>query len=70
MAQRLASGQHVKRNLLLRNTKQLEEVIVIEYSGHMGDCAVREDGPCTCGTEEVLEELVLEEAGLTAEDFE
>ena len=70
MAQRLASGQHVKRNLLLRYTKQLEEVIVIEYSGHMGDGAVREDGPCTCGTEEVLEELALEEAGLTAEDFE
>ena len=70
MAQRLASGQPVKHSLLLRNTKQLEEVIVIEYSGHMGDCAVREDGPCTCGTEEVLEELALEEAGLTAEDFE
>ena len=70
MAQRLASGQPVKHSLLLRNIKQLEEVIVIEYSGHMGDCAVREDGPCTCGTEEVLEELALEEAGLTAEDFE
>jgi predicted NBD/HSP70 family sugar kinase len=48
----------------------LEEVIVIEYAGHLGDCAVREDGPCTCGTDEVLEELALEEAGLTAEDFE
>ena len=70
MAQALVNGQHVKRNSLLRNTKQLEEVIVIEYSGHMGDCAIREDGPCTCGTEEVLEELALEEANLTAEDFE
>jgi hypothetical protein len=48
----------------------LVEVIVIEYSGHMGDCDIREDGPCTCGTEEVLEELAFEEAGLTAEDFE
>ena len=43
---------------------------MIEYSGHAGDCAIKEDGPCTCGTEEVLEELAFEEAGLTAEDFE
>jgi hypothetical protein len=70
MAQVQVSGQHVKRNLLQRNTNKPEEVIVIEYSGHMGDCAIREDGPCTCGTEEVLEELAFEEAGLTAEDFE
>ena len=70
MVQRLASGRPVKHSLLLRSTKRLEEVIVIEHAGHMGDCAVREDGPCTCGTEEVLEELALEEAGLTAEDFE
>ena len=70
MVQVQVNGQPAKLSLLLRNTKQLEEVIVIEYSGHAGDCAVREDGPCTCGTEEVLEELALEEAGLTAEDFE
>jgi hypothetical protein len=44
------------------------EVIVIK--GHAEDCALNEDGPCTCGTEEVLEELAFEEAGLTAEDFE
>ena len=56
--------------MLLRDINKPEEVIVIEYAGHMGDCAVREDGPCTCGTEEVLEELALEEAGLTVEDFE
>lgn len=31
---------------------------------HMEDCALHEDGPCTCGTEEVLEELALEEADL------
>jgi hypothetical protein len=43
---------------------------VIEYAGHMSDCAVIEDGPCTCGTEEVLEELAFEEANLTTEDFE
>ena len=39
-------------------------------AGHMADCAVHEDGPCTCGTDEILDELALEEAGLTAEDFE
>ena len=36
---------------------------------HMEDCAVHEDGPCTCGTEEELEAIAFEE-GLTAEDFE
>jgi hypothetical protein len=41
---------------------------VIKNTQHTDDCAVQEDGPCTCGTQEVLEELVLEEAGLTAED--
>ena len=45
----------------------LEVVTVIE---HMEDCAIHEDGPCTCGTEEELEAIALEEAGLTAEDFE
>lgn len=34
---------------------------------HTEDCAVKEDGPCTCGTEEILEELALEEAGLGEE---
>jgi hypothetical protein len=43
---------------------------VIKDEKHTEDCAVQKDGPCTCGTEEILEELVLEEAGLTAEDFE
>jgi hypothetical protein len=42
---------------------------VIEYAGHTGDCAIKEDGPCTCGADEVLEELAFEEANLTAEDF-
>ena len=41
-----------------------------EYPGHMADCAINDEGPCTCGTEEVLAELTLEEAGLTAEDYE
>ncbi len=47
----------------------LEVVIVTEYAQHAGDCAIKEDGPCTCGTDDVLEELALEEAGLTEEDF-
>ena len=42
---------------------------MIEYAGHTGDCAIKEDGPCTCGADEVLEELAFEEANLTAEDF-
>jgi hypothetical protein len=29
---------------------------------HMEYCAINEDGPCTCGTEEELEMLDLEEA--------
>jgi hypothetical protein len=35
---------------------------------HTQDCASHEDGPCTCGTEEVLEELALEEASLETEE--
>ena len=38
--------------------------------GHMDNCAIMEEGPCTCGTDEILEELALEDADLTAEDFE
>jgi hypothetical protein len=34
---------------------------------HMEDCALHDDGPCTCGTDEVLEELALEEANLETE---
>jgi len=42
-----------------------------KYLGHSENCAIhQEDGPCTCGTEEILEELAFEEAGLTKEDFE
>ena len=41
-----------------------------KYFGHSEDCAIRNEGPCTCGTEEILKELALEEAGLTDEDFE
>lgn len=34
---------------------------------HTNDCALHEEGPCTCGTEEVLDELALEEADLVEE---
>jgi len=34
----------------------------------MEDCAVHKDGPCTCGTEEVLQDLELEEADLLADN--
>ena len=40
-----------------------------KYPGHMDNCAINDEGPCTCGTDEILEELALEEAGLTEEDF-
>jgi superfamily II RNA helicase len=43
---------------------------MVKYEGHMGDCAINDEGPCTCGTEEVLAELALEEDGPTAEDYE
>jgi hypothetical protein len=39
-----------------------------KYPGHMGDCALNDDGPCTCGTEEELEYIARQEEGLTAED--
>jgi len=34
---------------------------VTKYLGHAEDCALVDDGPCTCGTQEVLEELVMDE---------
>ena len=39
-------------------------------NGHAADCPVHEDGPCVCGTEEILDELALEDADLSPEDFE
>jgi hypothetical protein len=47
----------------------LEVVTVIE---HTKDCAIHEDGPCTCGAEEAYDEILMDEfqAELTAEDFE
>ena len=35
---------------------------------HTEYCALHDDGPCTCGTEEVLADLALEEAELEAID--
>ena len=43
---------------------------MIKDTKHTEDCAIQEDGPCTCGVDEVFEDLALEDAGLTAEDFE
>ena len=36
---------------------------------HTEDCAVKDEGPCTCGLEEIIEELMLEEADLPADEF-
>jgi hypothetical protein len=44
------------------------EVIVIK--GHAEDCALNEDGPCTCGTYEELDDLAREEAGEDGKDVE
>ena len=41
-----------------------------EIVGHMANCALHEGGPCTCGTDEILEELAFEAAGLVEEDFQ
>ena len=30
--------------------------------GHMLDCAIHDEGPCTCGTQEELEAIVFQEA--------
>jgi hypothetical protein len=62
----LENGAREKPSLLLKNTKTLAEVIVIDQQmidGHMLDCAIHEEGPCTCGTEEELEAIAREEAG-------
>lgn len=40
------------------------------YVKHMDWCVVHDDGPCTCGADELQTEFELEEAGLTKEDFE
>ena len=32
-------------------------------NGHMLDCAIYDEGPCTCGTEEELEAIAREESG-------
>jgi hypothetical protein len=51
---------------LQKNIRLLAEVIVIDQQmidGHMLDCAIHEEGPCTCGTEEELEAIAREEAG-------
>jgi len=34
----------------------------------MENCAIHEDGPCTCGTEKIIQELQLEDADLPAAD--
>ena len=36
--------------------------------GHTADCPVHEDGPCVCGTEDMLVDLAREEAEYFAND--
>jgi hypothetical protein len=35
---------------------------------HAENCAVYEDGPCTCGAEEILQDLQREDADLDEEE--
>ena len=68
MAQVQASGAPAKVNYWQSSIRVRVEGIVTK---HPDWCAIHEeDGPCTCGTEDVLDEIALEEAGLTEEDFE
>ena len=39
-------------------------------NGHTSVCAIHDEGPCTCGTQEELDAIESEEAGLRPEDFE
>lgn len=38
-------------------------VVAAALPKHTADCVVHEDGPCTCGLDEVLEDEMLEELG-------
>jgi hypothetical protein len=48
----------------------LPSIPIQMIDGHVSDCAVHDEGPCTCGTQEELESLVLEESELNAKDTE
>jgi hypothetical protein len=68
------NGAPARHKCWLSSTKNLEEVIVINIEDfrlktipfipafkHRQDCLVMQDGPCTCGLEEVLEDEAGEE---------
>jgi hypothetical protein len=68
------NGAPARHKCWLSSTKNLEEVIVINIEDfrlktipfipafkHRQDCLVMQDGPCTCGLEEVLEDEAREE---------
>ena len=40
-----------------------KDFVVIASPKHTEDCVVHEDGPCTCGLDEVLEDEMFEELG-------
>lgn len=38
-----------------------KDFVAVASPKHAADCVVHEDGPCTCGLDEVLEDEMLEE---------
>jgi hypothetical protein len=40
-----------------------KDYLLISASRHMDECVVHDDGPCTCGLDEVLEDEMHEELG-------
>jgi len=79
--ERRDNGQQEKHKCWPNNIKNLEEVIVINIEDfrlktipfipafkHRRDCLVMQDGPCTCGLEEVLEDEAREEYESASEE--
>jgi hypothetical protein len=75
------NGAPARHKCWLSSTKNLEEVIVINIEDfrlktipfipafkHRQDCLVMQDGPCTCGLEEVLEDEAREEYESASEE--
>jgi len=60
----ITKEQIEKLRLPHTGNNDLSSIPVYEMvNGHMLDCAIHDEGPCTCGTEEELEAIAREEAG-------
>jgi hypothetical protein len=47
---------------------RLKTIPLIPAPKHLQDCLVMQDGPCTCGLEEVLEDEAREDLESTSEE--